>query len=105
MPFREWRLAGTIIGETTVETVGFSLMWYCYSCGLVYAAAECPRQPWKAIGGCCCQCNGHRWIIPGTLETIMLAKWKVPREVLAYQLARELDFTTHPDHPWNKKGD
>lgn len=107
MQTRLWFLPGDLnVREELSAPCGWSVFWYCYRCGQIYASARMlDEQPWKALGGCCPDCEGHKWIIPGSLENIMFIEWKVPLEIVRYQLECELRFTRSFHHPYNEKDD
>lgn len=84
------------------EGYGLSYFWYCAICSNRYASAQIIGRTWQASIGCCPDCSGHRWNIPGSIEAVFLVGQNLPPTVLAYQLACELSFLQHPDHPHNK---
>ncbi len=103
---REWDLPlGDNVGERfeQVEGWGQSYFWYCRRCILVYARAQLfPADGTvrinQAVSGICPNCPGDKWTIPGSIEGGCFDP-SAPQIVLLYQLSRELDFTTHVQHP------
>lgn len=101
---REWCIPGiSQLLERADYPIGYSLFWYCSTCGRQWAFAKVDGEPWIGIGSCCQRCKGSKYSMPGSLETVRLAGWQVPLEVLNYQLKIELHFLNHPDHPYNEK--
>lgn len=85
---------------------GSSIKWMCTSCGRNYASCEVVRDgslgTFSFIHGCCLQCEGNRFYVPGSLECLTLTGWpEVPLPVLQYQLECEIRFLDHPHHPYN----
>lgn len=104
MQTRDWSFSGRVwYGEVLDKPYGWSLLWYCGRCGTVYASAVINDQPYKAVGGCCEQCQGSRWSISGSLECADLIGRELPEKVLRYKLERELAFLDSPQHPYNEK--
>jgi hypothetical protein len=86
------------------EGWGTSCFWYCAFCGERYAEAKIEGRIWRAHSGCCLDCPGNRWIVPGTLESLATVGWNVPEVVARYQLDCELRFLESAQHPYNEKG-
>lgn len=90
------------LNESAVAT---SLFWYCAYCGVRYAEVRCWKDAkpaiWHGVSGCCLDCAGSRFSLPGSVEAISLIRDKPPLAVLSYQLSLELDFLKSKDHPYN----
>lgn len=82
---------------------GCSYFWFCRNCGEKYAQARIDQRVWRAVSGVCLSCQGDRWSIPGSLESLHLVGWPVPDQIIRYQLAREIAFLDDPKHPYNEK--
>ena len=102
---RYWQISGGITAREEVEKCVYNLFWYCCRCGEIYGRAWVvePNAVWRALGGTCLTCRGDKWNVPGSLENVAVFDWNVPVEIARYQLDREIAFTRHPDHPWNKE--
>ena len=86
----------------------WSAFWFCGECGKRYAEVRSwiDDRPaiWRAVTGCCPDCRGSKWSIPGSLENLTIVGWNlVPEEVIRYQLNCELSYLSSPDHPHNQK--
>lgn len=86
------------------KTIARSLVFICSWCGTPYAKmstwSDSGLQPFSAVHGCCSTCPSNRYYVPGSLECSTLSGWHyLPREVLAYQLSKELAFTESISHP------
>lgn len=93
---------------TDQKYCAWSALWYCSYCGKRYAEVrswiDSHSSPWRAVGGCCLDCQGSRWMIPGSLENLTIIGWNiVPDEVIRHQLNCELSYLDAPDHPCNRK--
>lgn len=106
---REWYVGGVFFIDTpSVERLcGSSLKWMCTDCGNEYAWMKAFKdnrlQAYTFIHGCCYNCVGNRFHVPGSLECIQLLGWyQVPPDAINYQFRVELDFLSHPHHPHNE---
>lgn len=86
--------------------VGQSLKWLCCYCGREYAELRCFKSgklsPFTFRNGCCTDCEGHRYHVPGSLDQIDFPDRGYPPAVISYELSAELAFLDHEDHPHNK---
>ena len=106
---RRWELPGRLAPfydfPQEVHEVASSLFWYCAYCGIRYAEmrAWCNEVPakWAAVSGCCPNCPGNRFGIPGSIESVYLMRLQQPHLILEYQLSCEIAFLNSKDHPHN----
>ncbi len=80
-----------------------SLFWYCAWCSTRYAEVHCTgvASTWHGISGCCPNCSGDRFSIPGSIESVYLIRFPPFHPILEYQLSVELSFLNSKDHPHN----
>lgn len=105
MPSREWKLPNrpvTFYEEVSDPAAAAnSLFWYCAWCSVRYAEMRVVSATWHGIAGCCPDCSGNKFSLPGSMESVYLTRFELPQTFLEYQLSVELSFLQSKDHPHN----
>jgi hypothetical protein len=86
-----------------------SYLWYCSTCGLVYARLWVDGQRrWHGFEGCCEQCQPAKsvwWQIPGSIwcEYDWQYNCRLPREVVLRELELAIEYYEKGEMQWQMR--